>query len=377
MWTKTPGIGGRLRQRAEDFIVEEIPVKKSNESDEHTIFWMEKLNWDTNQALRAIAKKLHVSVKRFGIAGTKDKRALTKQRVSVWKILPEELEKISVRDIKIYGLERGDRISLGDMKGNKFNVIIRDISLSKDEIEKRLTNLFKELKKMPNSFGPQRFGEVRELTHLVGKEILKGNFEEATKLYLCKIFEGEPEDAKKAREFLAENWNKDGFKKALDIFPIRLRYERAMLDYLSKYPNDYAGCIRRLPKRLRKMFLNAYQSAIWNEIAEKLIEKRIKNAKIPLVGFNTVLNPKNSVHKEIIEILKKDDIVLEDFIVKSMPELKCYGSERNIFIEPKDIKIIKIFEDELNQGKMAAEVAFTLPSGSYATVFLKEIMKND
>lgn len=376
MWTKTPGIGGRIRQRAEDFIVEEIPIKKSNESDEHTIFWMEKLNWDTNQALRAIAKKLHVSVKRFGIAGTKDKRALTKQRVSVWKILPEELEKISIRDIKIYGLERGDRISLGYMKGNKFNVIIRDISLSKDGIEKRVNSLFKELKKMPNQFGPQRFGEVRELTHLVGKEILKGNFEGATKLYLCKIFENESEDAKKAREFLSENWNKDGFKKALGIFPIRLRYERSMLDYLSKYPNDYAGCIRRLPKRLRKMFLNAYQAVIWNEVAEKLFEVRVKNVKIPLVGFNTFLNPKNSIHKEIAEILKKDGISLEDFVVKSMPELKCYGSERDIFIEPKDMKIIRIFEDELNQGKLAVEISFTLPSGSYATVFLKEIMKD-
>lgn len=48
------GIGGRLRQRIEDFRVEEIP-KLLPEGDEYTVFWLEKFNWDTNNAIRAIA----------------------------------------------------------------------------------------------------------------------------------------------------------------------------------------------------------------------------------------------------------------------------------------------------------------------------------
>lgn len=386
-YTKTHGIGGRLRQRIEDFIVEEIPINKKDENGEYTIFWLEKFNWDTQQALRAIAKKLHVSAKRFGIAGTKDKRALTKQRVSLWdpKIeLLKTLESLKIKDLKIYGFERGEKLNLGDSGGNKFLITIRDISLSEEGTRKRLNSIFSEVKLgMPNFFGPQRFGEVRVLTHLVGKEILKENFEAAVKIYLCKIFDGEPEDAKEARKFLAENWGEQkSYLEALKIFPRRLRYERAMLDYLHKNPKDFAGALRRLPKRLRKMFLNAVQAEIFNKIAKKnIIEAKeknriIKNKNIPLVGFNTVLNEKNRVHKKIIEIMKNEGIGQSDFLMKGMPELRCSGSERNLLLKPKNIKIIKVFDDECNPIKRAVQISFELPAGSYATVFLREITKN-
>ncbi len=279
---KSPGIDGRIKQRIEDFIVEEIP-EKSPPGDEYTIFWLEKFNWDIHRAIKVIAKKLHVSFKRFGFAGTKDKRALTKQRISVWKIEPDDLKKINIKDLKLYDFEKSsERINLGNLKGNKFTIIIRNIDLSKEEIEKRLNNIFSELKKgVPNLFGPQRFGEVRKVTYLVGKEMLKGRYHNAVKIYLSEVFEGEHEDIKEAREFLSKNWNQEGFKKALELFPKKFKYERTMLDYLTKHPNDYAGALRRLPKKLRKIFLNSVQAYIWNEIT-----KQTKEEKIPLVGYN-------------------------------------------------------------------------------------------
>src|SRR3989338_4001147 len=122
-FTISAGISGRLGQRFSVFAVEEIPPQnlshqnmeqklkekkfggrrnagisstRENLKDfhcgsyKHTIFWMEKFNWDTHQALHEIARKLHVSPSRFGIAGTKDKRAITKQRVSAWEISTDQ-----------------------------------------------------------------------------------------------------------------------------------------------------------------------------------------------------------------------------------------------------------------------------------------------
>lgn len=388
-YTKTPGIGGRLKQRIEDFVVEEIPLqsreKTENGNGEYIIFWLEKFNWDTNQILRLIAKKLHVSADRLKIAGTKDKRALTRQHVSLWdpdKALEEKLKAVRIRDIKIYNISRGGRLNLGELDGNAFILTIRNIDLPEEEIRVRLENIFEEMKNgTPNLFGPQRFGETRPITSSVGKAMLKNDFENAVKIYLADYFESEPEDAKKARRFLSENWNISGFKKSLEIFPYRLKNERSMLGYLCEHSNDFAGALRRLPKRLRKMFLNAYQSEIWNAaVGEYFLEpknnkKEEENKSVPLVGYDTELDEDDATHKKMTVILKKDKIKLADFAMKGMPELRCNGSERSILLFPKNMKVLKVSGDEFNAGRKAAQISFRLPSGSYATVVLKEIMK--
>ncbi len=390
-FTKSQGIGGRLRQRISDFIVEEIPPenlshqimekklkeKKFGPHYKHTIFWLEKFNWDTHQAIRAIAKKLHVSPSRFGIAGTKDKRAITKQRVSAWEISPEQLEKVKIRDIKLYGFEPTDKkLQLGESGGNKFEIIIRDINLSKDETELQLQKIFSQLQKgILNLFGPQRFGEVRKITHLVGLEILRGNFEQAVKIYLTKAFDREPDDSKEARKFLAENWSKEGFQAAIEKFPQRLKYERSLCNHLAQNPVDFIGTFKTFPKKLQKMFVNAFQAFIWNETAEELWNKKIFPENLKIFGHETKLSKSNDADKIILHILETEKILPENFQIKEIPDISSKGGEREFLLKPKEIKILEISEDEFNAGKLKAKISFALPAGSYATIILKEIMK--
>ena len=392
-YTKTQGIGGRIRQKIEDFAVEELPPTETLHEtlqakrygkeighEKHTVFWLEKFNWDTNQAIKEIARKLHISVSRIGIAGTKDKRALTRQRISVYGLAPQDIEKINVQGLRLYNFEESDRkIQLGESGGNKFIITIRGIELSKDETEKSLKSIFKELDKgIPNVFGPQRFGEVRELTHLVGLEMLKSNFEQACKIYLALAFKGEPEEAVKARIVLWKSWGtKTAYSKALNMFPMNLRYERAMLDYLQQHPKDFGGAIRRLPKRLRKMFINAVQSRIWNDTVEDCIKNKIelKGLKIPLVGYDTKLNKNDKVQQLIIKNMKELKISAAHFNMKGMPEMATSGGERESLLFPNNLSIVEIADDDLNKVKTMTVISFELPSGSYATVVLKEIMK--
>ena len=374
-FTKSPGIGGRIKQHAEDFVVEEIAGERP-QGDEYTVFWLEKINIDANEAIDLLANRLHVSKARFGIAGTKDKRAFTKQRVSVWRIDPERMNNLKFRNMKVYGAEgSAERITLGKLSGNRFKITVRDISLKKEEIEERLSKIFSELEKgIPNYFGPQRFGEIREITHLVGKEMLKGTFQPAVKTYLAMIFEKEQEDAKSARKYLAEHWNKEGFAEALKLFPQRLRYERTVMEYLAKYPNDYAGSLRTLPKRLRKMFLNAVQARIWNRVAKVFAEKG-EQMTIPLVGCGDKISD-DQMGEEIRKAMEEEEISIESFCMPSMPELRCTGGRRELFLIPKGLGILQIGEDELNSGKLKVAVAFELPPGAYATELVKEIIKS-
>ena len=377
-FTKAPGIGGRIRQRIEDFEVEEVAKDIEDENGEYVLFWIEKFNWDTNKIIKEISKRLHISQKRIYVAGTKDKRAVTRQRICIWNVNEEDVKNLKIKDVNIYNIKRvRKKLRLGELEGNRFNVTIRNVSLKTEEIKKKVEKIFSELRSgIPNLFGPQRFGEVRKLTHLVGLELLKGNFEKATNIYLCKIFENEPEDAKKAREFLLGNWGKrDYYLKALNKFPRRLRYERSILDYLYKHPNDFAGAIRRLPKRLRKMFLNAVQSKIFNDL---VIEMNIKKqTTIPLIGYNTNIDKENKISRKIIDIMKRYEIKKEFFEMKNMPEIAVSGGLREAILFPKELKIIDISKDEINRGKSKVKISFFLPKGSYATIVLREVMKNE
>jgi tRNA pseudouridine13 synthase len=379
-------IGGRLRQRIEDFVVEEIPPKETlheklqkqkygEEEGVHTVFWMEKFNWDTNMAVKELARKLHISVSRIGFAGTKDKRAVTKQRVSVWNVPAEKIKALTIRDIWFSDFTEAQRkLQLGDSEGNKFIITIRDIDHDERETRFRLEMLFSELDKgIPNVFGPQRFGEVRRLSHIVGLLMMKKDFEQACKIYVARAFEGEPEDVFEMRKSMWERWGRiEAFKRGLNDYPYRLKYERSMLDYLTQHPDDFCGALRRLPSRLRKMFINAVQADIWNRAIEG--ERLSAGQKEPLPGYNTELDEKDPIQRKIKKIMAELQITRNHFKMSGMPEIATSGGEREVMLVPKDLKILEVSKDDLNPEKTKAKISFALPSGSYATVVLEKIM---
>lgn len=378
--TSTPGIGGVIRQRIEDFQVWEIPkqkpVSEKPEENIYTLFTLEKWNWDANRALQTLARALRVSIKRLGVAGTKDRRAVTSQRVSVWNISEEQLCQVSIRGLKLTDFSKStERIVLGDLEGNRFEVIIRGIELDETETRRRLELLFKEMERgIPNVFGEQRFRTTRPVTALVGKELLKGNFEGACRIYLAKVFENEREDSTAARAKLGENWGKkESYLEALKLFPERLDFERSMLDSLSKLPTDFAAALRRLPKRLRKMFINAVQAEIWNMVVQK--HRGTGQLELPLPGYDTVFDEHNKLHVEMKKIMTEMGITLEEFRLPHSPELATTGGTRKMLLVPEGMKLVEIAPDEFNEGKLRATISFSLPAGAYATVVLQEITK--
>jgi len=380
-YTRTAGIGGRIRERIEDFQVWEIPKSKSASSgeNEYTTFTLEKWNWDSNLALHALARALRVSIKRFGIAGTKDRRAVTRQRISVWNIGEEQLQGVRIRGLTLSDFSKSsERIVLGDLEGNRFIATIRGIELDEDTVKHRLSALAQELSKgIPNLFGPQRFGTSRPVTAPVGRALLKGDFEQACRIYLAEVFDSEKEDALKAREELSRNWGtREGYLNALNTFPERLGFERGMLDHLSKLPTDFAGALRKLPKRLRKMFINAVQAEIWNTAVEKHWG-HISQQELPLPGHDTVFDDGNELHREIQRTMEQMGFSLEDFRLPRSPELATTGSAREVLLVPQEMKVVEVTKDEINEGKMKATVEFTLPAGAYATVVLAELMKTE
>ncbi|MFQ5815787.1 MAG: tRNA pseudouridine(13) synthase TruD, partial [Candidatus Hydrothermarchaeaceae archaeon] len=226
--TDIQGIGGRLRANAEDFEVEELPLSVPVEHPgDFTHFTLEKRNWETMGAIKAIARALGVSRKRFGYAGNKDKRAVTRQRVSVWRVEPEQLGGIMIKDIKLYDFVKSNsRLSLGDSRGNSFRVVIRDVQLGGVELENELAETCEQMMErcVPNYFGYQRFGISRPNTHLVGRELIRGSLEGAVMRYLGGPYDTEDRESRRARQYIEETRD---YRGALELYPKKLGYERS------------------------------------------------------------------------------------------------------------------------------------------------------
>lgn len=407
--TDSPGCGGILRSSPEDFSVEEVYLNLRYAGGRYLVLEVEKRDWDTHHLIREISRQLRMSQKRIGFAGTKDKRAVTRQRMSIMNLEEGDLEKITLPDLKMKVLGRSNRaVGLGDLRGNNFRIKIRKLECPRPRSTiSGITEEISRLGGLPNYFGVQRFGESRPVTHLVGKALVRGNLEEAAFIYLALPFAGERELSRRAREQL---WEDRDLSAALKAFPEHLRYERAMLNHLVRSPRDYAGSFLVLPVNLRRLFVHAYQSYLFNrllssrlrsglpldravvgdvvcfvrdgladvsrtakttkdnlEAVNRLAERGRAFVAPPLLGYQSDLAT-GAAGDAGREMLAEDGVTLEGFKVEACPELGSRGAARPALLR---CNITADVERDV------AELQFFLPPGSYATVVLREYMKMD
>lgn len=321
----------KIKQLPEDFIVDEISNVKLSDKGRYAYLILKKTDYTTLKAVEKLAKALIIPSKRIGYAGNKDRRAVTAQLISVpaekaKKVLSLAFEHIEL-ELKGYG---NAPISLGDLEGNAFLITVRNIR------KKHVQNIQKNTK-IPNCFGEQRFGKNNAN---IGKAIIKKDFKKAVGL-IAKT-SGKKEDIN---------------------------------EFLVKRKNDYIGALRLLDLKLLKLYIHSYQSLLFNRTLDECLKLRMKNEKLPIIGFGTEIHDKNV--KTIIErIMKKEAISFRDFIIRELPELSSEGVLRDAFIEVKGLKALEPEKDELNKGMYKIKISFKLPKGCYATEVIKQLFKN-
>jgi tRNA pseudouridine13 synthase len=386
--SKASGIGGAIKSKPEDFIVEEIasdgfvfeidrPVTRPDEEGKFTHFVLQKRDWSTSSVLHEIAKRLGVGKKRFSFAGTKDKISLSTQLVSAFDISKEKLLALRIKDIQINGAWlASDKVRLGQLLGNRFIIKVEE---AMDGAEEKVTKISEELGgAFPNYFGEQRFGTTRRNTHIIGEKLLQGRFEDAVRIFLCDT-EGENNaQASGARKVLAESGD---YGQALKNYPKHLRLERTVLAHLEKYPGNYANALRKLPRSILLLFVHAFQSHIFNMLLSERVAKGditleegeyycgetlgfpdIKKTEAEgwvvgkLIGHETPLNEREKA------LLEETGIRKEDFRMRAMPEIASKGAYRTLMAPLKNFN----FNSDTFR--------FALPAGSYATMALREFL---
>lgn len=322
----------KIKELPEDFIVKEIPNFQIEKQGDYPIFLLRKRNYTTEDALSKIANYFHIQRKYFGYAGIKDRKAVTEQYISI-NILKKNFSNISLADIELIFLGyNNEPIYIGRLKGNMFEIAVRN--LDNEDIDR----FQKELPLIPNLFGEQRFSKNNSA---IGKLIVKKNFKDAVELILAH------------------------------------KGNRAIPEYLIKHPTDYIGSLRKIPLKLCKLYVHAYQSELFNKAAEEFIREYKnpdKDMIIPVIGFGTEFND-NRVGGIYNKIMGEENIGLRAFIIKGMHELSSEGNERNIFMKIDDFQVANVSDDELNKDRKKVQVRFSLAKGCYATIVIDYLMR--
>jgi len=429
--TQSPGVGGRIRQLLDDFVVEELlvdgslaevspPIEAWEPAGEgrYLICVLVKRRWDTFLAVRQVAQRLRISQKRIRFAGIKDTKALTAQHISLQNVSPNKVLDVQIKDIKLYPQRFSrERMYSQLIQGNRFHITVRGLDHPVPVIEERTKNVQDEIESIggvPNFFGHQRFGTIRPNTHQIGKHLTRGDAEKAALVFLAEPSINEHPKAREARQQLQDTMD---FQEALNSFPRFLSYERFMLGHLAKYPNDFVGAFRELPRRLRKLFVQAYQSYLFNRfLSERIrrgipldepqigdytikldehglpteeydqatatnlqtIEDAVKEGRMcvvaPLIGPDQP--PSKGIQGEIEQaILEAENVTPENFQLSFMPEATAEGRLRAVLNPVRNLLQEEIAADSENKDKQMIKLGFTLNRGSYATVVLREFMK--
>ncbi len=426
--TDVEGVGGRLKARFDDFLVEEITpagrvlhMEAWSDSNEQSIeetlpisgepakyarFVVQKMGLTTLDVANIIAAELGISRHLVSYAGLKDKRAITTQAMSVPAKSAAELNQLQLYNICLRDIcYNPEPVRVGDLWGNRFSIYLRNI-----ESEEAALEAAEAVQTTPllNYFGEQRFGVVRPYTHLVGKAAIKGDFEGAVRIMLTTLSQYEDEKITSIRKQLAEELVFD--ESVVEALPDGLRYEKNIARFLTKNPGDYERAFRQISPRIRTLFVHAYQSYLFNRlisrrhedrlpldspvpgdfliqldephsgrdswlyVTEKNLEERAKLVEkgrfgiaAPVPGYATKMPPTSQTNA-LRSILDDEGITLLDFRNENSRAIDSAGGLHLISISVPDLE-----SKCMDRG---LQLRFRLRKGCYATVVLREIMKN-
>ncbi|MGY5150546.1 MAG: tRNA pseudouridine(13) synthase TruD [Candidatus Nitrosopumilus sp. bin_68KS] len=376
--TNFSGIGGKIRLVPEDFSVRELisdKIRNSiNNQEGYAVYKLKKQKIDTNHALSSVFRKKGIRLKSLGL---KDASAITEQFVCSGN-KGKAIENFSTEKYSLENIGYVKKpLSKKDMIGNHFKIQISDCSDGLSD--------FTEYDKILNFYGYQRFGSKRPVTHLIGKAILHRDFKKAVDLILSFT---SPYDSKENTEIREKLSDKENYEKYFDRVPSQMDIERIVLKEMIEH-GEYIRAIRAIPLSLRRFYIQAYQSFIFNQtlssafvdgedlfeaqssdvcfdfngIIGKYVKGLDQRLALPFVGYSYY--KKTRFDYQISKILKQEEITPKDFFIKEMQEVSSEGGFRQAAIH--------CFDYTLKENT----VEFSLSRGMFATILLREIMKPD
>jgi len=261
-----PGIGGVIKQRPEDFLVDEQPQYQPSGSGEHVYIFVQKRGLSTLEMVDIIAKHFRVPKHAIGYAGLKDKHAITRQVVSVHVPgrKPEDFPMLVHDRIEILWSDlHANKLRTGHLKGNRFSIRVRNVVPTSVLNAKRVLDVLAK-GGVPNRYGEQRFGILHN-NHIVGARLIAGDGPGAAAALLgpCEQY---PTINTQSRAAFA----REDYLAAFESMSPLAKTERAVLQQLVR-GRDPLRAMMSLDNRVVKFFISAAQSAVFNAVLDSRV----------------------------------------------------------------------------------------------------------
>ncbi|MFP4686676.1 MAG: tRNA pseudouridine(13) synthase TruD [bacterium] len=385
------GFKGKIKQKGRDFQVSEILAQEPLGTGPNTFLRIKKKNISTLELIEALAEYLDREIEDFCVAEYKGPRCVAIQWISLEHLDPRALAGFDHPEAQIIQISRSEeRLKPVNLKGNRFEVIIRDVDSGALEKARRGLELLKK-SGAPNWFGGQCFG-YRKNRHLLGWALIKKKWEWFLYEFLNNPVKVDNDEVNKARKEAASgNW-----KKALELFPESCKAERAALKSLKRYPRNKERACSVIPVEYRRFFLLALQGYAFNDFLARRIDKfdQLVEGDVAFMhgseGCFPVVDPRDERPRmDRFEISPTGPMFGEKFLgaSKEMEDLEDQVIERlDLTYEdfqrsrytipgrrrPLRAPIAQTRAQMLNKKDM--ELGFFLPRSSYATVIIEELM---
>jgi len=400
-----PAIGGRIKERPEDFLVEELPLYEPCGSGEHIYLLIQKRNLSTFDLVQILARHFNVPRHAVGYAGLKDKVAITQQVMSVHvpgrKI--SDFPSIQHERLTVLWAEmHSNKLRPGHLKGNGFSIRIRGVSPTAVLHAKRVLDRL-AVTGVPNRIGEQRFGHLMN-NHLIGRALLMHDFQAAADELL-----GPNPLARESEAEARAHYSRSDYQLALEAMPAHRRTERRALAGLARGASA-KGALLGLDEATRKFYLTALQSAAFNSVLDDRMSAatfdrltlgdlafKHENRAVFAVDDAVLADPDTASRLKRFEIspsgpmwgaemmratgavdqaeqaslqrLGLDVQTLAEFDARHRHLLEGQRRPLRVPISNPDV------EGGVDEHGAYVRVAFELPRGSFATVVLREIMK--
>jgi tRNA pseudouridine13 synthase len=381
----------KLKCRPEDFRVEEVTGLRLKPRGAFSVYRLEKRYWNTLDAIRHL-ERVH-GLRRLSRAGLKDRYSESGQYLSMPGRGPRLVRETNYT-LRFRGMSDVP-VSRHVLLGNRFRITLR--ALDPGETRAVAASL-PEVRRfgLPNYYDEQRLGSSRHGQGFIARKLIDGHYNGALKLHLATPSPADDTRTRRGKEAMLAAWG--DWPHCLTYAPLDAR---PVLQYLSRHPKDFEGAVTRLPLDLLEMFVNAYQSWLWNETLVRVLsgaglslerirythgefafyralspadDRYLTRLVIPAPGPRAVYSS-DRVAAASGAVLGAEGLTLTGlklrFRIKGL-FFKPYG--RPAIVRPRGLTVTRALADELYPGCLKLTLSFFLPPGSYATLVTKRLL---
>ncbi|MEZ6125665.1 MAG: tRNA pseudouridine(13) synthase TruD [Planctomycetaceae bacterium] len=393
----------KLRRLPEDFQVTELSTAVAN-GGPFALYRLTKTSIGTPEAIGAINQRWQIHRKRISYGGLKDRHAVTVQYLTIHNGPRKDLQQKSFQ-LEYIG-QTSAAYNTDSFRGNRFVLVLRD--MTQDEIETALSAIDAvQQYGLPNYFDDQRFGSLGFSGEWIGRSWCLSDWERALWLALADLHEHDSSSEKKQKRLLQELWGQwPECQQQLER-----SHRRSIVTYLSdkvkagKDP-DFRGAFARISVDLRGLYLSAYQSALWNRLLSRLVERicpadccstvpllsgpscfpvsipadrpqttddsfSLFSAELPLPSAR-IDRPEGLMGEILDQILAEEQMELRQLRVKYPRDSFFSKGRRKAIVQPQQLTAATA-EDDLYPRRQKLTLSFDLPRGSYATILVKRL----